>query len=238
MPGFNILNYEKLDKKIVEISEKFGLKLTQRQELTSCLPGEKQRVELLKALYRDVQILILDEPTSVLTSPEVTALFSSLQAMVNSGLSIIFTTHKLEEAMNVSSRITVMRNGRVIAEKAAKVTNPRELANLMIGRDVVLGALRQKRAAGPEILRCQNLSVVNDKGFRIIKDLSIELRQGEILGVAGVAGNGQRELAEAITGCRHMESGQLLMRMSGQQEFTNVTHWSGADGLSRHRSHN
>ena len=225
-PRFNILNYEKLDKKIVEISEKFGLRVDPRARIDQLSAGEKQRVELLKALYRDVQILILDEPTSVLTSPEVTALFSSLQAMVNSGLSIIFTTHKLEEAMNVSSRITVMRNGRVIAEKAAKVTNPRELAILMIGRDVVLGAVRQKRAAGPEILRCQNLSVVNDKGFRIIKDLSIELRQGEILGVAGVAGNGQRELAEAITGCRHIESGQLLMRMRGQQEFTNVTHWS------------
>jgi simple sugar transport system ATP-binding protein len=235
--GFSVLDHEALDKKVVELSEKFGLKVNPRERVDQLSAGEEQRVELLKALYRDVRILILDEPTSVLTTPEVTALFSSLRFMVDSGLSIIFTTHKLEEAMKVSTRITVMRNGRIIAERPAQQTNPRELANLMIGRDVVFEVRKHEKSIGAEVLKGENLAVVNDKGFRIIENLSIDVREGEILGVAGVSGNGQRELAEAITGCRPIDSGRLLLRMKGQREFTNVTNWSAGQMVSAGIAH-
>ena len=237
LPGVSVLNFEIFDKKIVAISERFGLKVDPKARVASLSAGEKQRVELLKALYRDVKILILDEPTSVLTSSEVTALFSTLKQMVEKGLSIIFTTHKLEEAMKVSNRITVLRDGRVIAEKAAQDTNPHELANLMIGRDVSFEVKRQERVLGPEIFKVERVSVSDEKGFRTLNDASIRLRQGEILGVAGVAGNGQKELAEAITGCRRVDSGRILMKTSTDDRFADVTHYSAKQMIAAGVAH-
>jgi general nucleoside transport system ATP-binding protein len=237
IPGVSILNFEIFDRKIVEISERFGLKVDPKARVGHLSSGEKQRVELLKALYRDVKILILDEPTSVLTSSEVSALFSTLKRMVEKGLSIIFTTHKLEEAIKVSSRITVLRDGRVIAEKAVQETNPHELANLMIGRDVSFEVTKQKKVQGPEVLKVESISVTDAKRFRILKDLSIQLREGEILGVAGVAGNGQRELAEAITGCRQVDSGKILMKMSKDGKFTDVTNHSAKQMIAAGVAH-
>ena len=169
IPGVSILNFSIFDKKILEISERFGLKVDPRAKVEHLSSGEKQRVELLKALYRDVKILILDEPTSVLTSSEVSALFSTLKQMVEKGLSIIFTTHKLEEAMKVSNRITVLRDGRVIAEKAVQETNPHELANLMIGRDVSFEVKKQERVQGPEILKVESISVTDGRDFESSK---------------------------------------------------------------------
>ena len=235
--GFSILDQQALDKKLIELSERFGLKVEPGEKIDQLSAGEKQRVELLKALYRDVKILILDEPTSVLTSSEVKALFSSLRFMVDTGLSIIFTTHKLEEALKVSNRITVMRGGHVIAERQVHQTNPRELANLMIGRDIVYEVRKHRKTIGTEILKVKNLTVLDDKGFRVTKNLSMEINEGEILGVAGVSGNGQRELAEVITGCRPIESGELLMRMKGEEGFTNVTNWSAGRMISAGMAH-
>jgi ABC-type uncharacterized transport system ATPase subunit len=235
--GFGVLDREALDKRVVELSEKFGLKVNPKERVDQLSAGEKQRVELLKALYRDVKILILDEPTSVLTASEVAALFSSLNFMLDSGLSIIFTTHKLGEAMKVSAKITVMRNGRVIAERLTQQTDPRELTNLMIGRDVVFEVRKREKPIGPEIFKVKNLAVVDDKGFRVIENLSVDVKEGEILGVAGVSGNGQRELVEAITRCRPIDCGQLLLRIRNQLEFTDVTHWSAGEMISAGIAH-
>ena len=226
IPGISILNLESFDKEISEISERFGLKVDPRSKVEQLSSGEKQRVELLKALYRDVKILILDEPTSVLTSSEVTALFSILKQMVETGLSIIFTTHKLEEAMKVSNRITVLRDGCVVTEKTVQETSPRELANLMIGRDVSFEVRKHERNLGLEILRAQHISLTDETKFRMLTDVSIQLREGEILGIAGIAGNGQRELAEAITGCRPIDSGRILMKMTAGGEFNDLTNHS------------
>jgi simple sugar transport system ATP-binding protein len=182
------------------------------QALTGTLPiGVQQRVEILKLLYRDARILILDEPTAVLTPPEKDRLFAVLRGLRAQGRSIIIVTHKLHEILDLADRVTVMRDGRVLTTLATADTTGPELARLMVGRDVNLTATKPPLTPGPPILRVQNLNVRDHTHHLRVDNLSLTLHPHEILGIAGVDGNGQSHLAEALLNLRPIQSGQILL---------------------------
>jgi ABC-type uncharacterized transport system ATPase subunit len=207
------LDVQNAEKKILSLSNKYGLEVDPNAIVGNLSVGEQQRVEIIKALYRDVDVLILDEPTGMLTPKEEEALFVVLKSMVNQGLSIIFITHKLREVMEVSDRVTVLRNGKVIGTVKTTDTSETELARMMIGRSFVNQTSIESSANNQSdtILELTNVYAVNNSNVLFIKDLSLELHKGEILGIAGVDGNGQSELAELIAGLRKMRSGQIIM---------------------------
>ncbi len=180
--------------------------------------GEQQRVEIVKALYRGARILIMDEPTAVLTPAEARGLFKALRSLAGAGHAVVFISHKLREVMEVSDRVVVLRGGRVVASRQTAATDPQELARLMVGREVRAPVRRPRPHRGPPILEVEGLTVGNDRGLTAVDGLSLEVRGGEILGLAGVSGNGQRELAEAIFGLRRVRRGRILV---GGGELTN-----------------
>ena len=198
-----------VEKKAHEFSERYGLKVDPQAWIWQLSAGERQRVEIIKALYRGADVLILDEPTSVLTLGEIEDFFSILQAMVKEGRAIIFITHKLEEVMALSDRVTVLRNGRVVTLIRTSETNKRELAKAMVGREVIFRLRRKRIEKGEVVLKVENLHALNDKGLLSLKGISFVVREGEIFGIAGVAGNGQRELVEVITGLRKAIKGEV-----------------------------
>lgn len=204
------LNLSGAEKRILQLSEKYGLKIDPKAIVGDLAVGEQQRVEIIKALYRDVDILILDEPTSMLTPQEEKALFSTLQSMVEQGLSIIFITHKLHEVMEASNRVTVLRGGKVVGTVKTSETNETELAKMMVGRPIV-ESISQPTTSNGTVLQLKNISALNNSNIMFLKDLSLELRKGEILGIAGVDGNGQAELAEVIAGLRKVQGGEIIM---------------------------
>ena len=197
------LNLPKYDQKILELEEQFGLHVPPAAKIWQLSVGEQQRVELLKMLYRGADILILDEPTAVLAPQEIDELMSTLRSMAAQGKSIIFISHKLHEVTQIADRVTVLRKGKVTAEgiDAAGLT-AEKLAQLMVGREVVFTVKKSDREPGDVVLDVQNVSAINDKGVPALRGVSLQVRSGEILGIAGVAGNGQSELAEVITGLR------------------------------------
>jgi simple sugar transport system ATP-binding protein len=196
--------------------------------LTGTLPiGVQQRVEILKLLYRDARILILDEPTAVLTPPEKDRLFAVLRGLRAEGRSIILVTHKLHEILDLADRVTVMRDGRVLTTLATADTTGPELARLMVGRDVNLTATKPPLTPGPAILRVQNLNVRDHTHHLRVDNLSLTLHPHEILGIAGVDGNGQSHLAEALLNLRPIQSGQIFLNN------TDITHQSPADHRAR-----
>ncbi len=201
---------EEVRKKILEFSERYGLKVNPDARIWELSAGEQQRVEIIKALYGGAEVLILDEPTSVLTPSETRELFKTLKEMKAENKAIIFITHKLDEVFEVSDRVTVLRKGKVVSTLKTSDTNKRELARLMVGREVLFRLERRPVATGEVLLKVENLHVLNDRGLPAVKGVSFTLRAGEILGIAGVAGNGQRELVEAITGLRKVESGRII----------------------------
>jgi general nucleoside transport system ATP-binding protein len=211
--GRIFLDTQKAEKKILSLSNKYGLKVDPNAIVGNLSVGEQQRVEIIKALYRDIDILILDEPTGMLTPKEEEALFEVLKSMVNQGLSIIFITHKLREVMEVSDRVTILRNGKVIGTVRRTDTSETELAKMMIGRSFIsqISAQIVTHKQAEAILELKNVSALNNSNVLFLKDLSLELRKGEILGIAGVDGNGQSELAEVIAGLRKLHSGQIIM---------------------------
>lgn len=198
--------------RILALGEKYGLKVDPDARIWQLSAGEQQRVEILKALYRGVDILIMDEPTSMLTPGEALDLLHILRRMTAEGLTVIFITHKLEEVMEVSDRVTVMRAGKSIATLETAQTNTQELAQLMVGRDVLFRLEKKAVTPGAPVLQVQNLNVLNDKGLPAVVNLSLEVRAGEIFGIAGVSGNGQRELVEAIAGLRPVAGGKIWLR--------------------------
>jgi len=169
----------------------------------------QQRVEILKALYREAKILIFDEPTSVLTPIEVESFLEGMKQLREKGCTIIFITHKLAEVMAVADSVTVLRHGRVVAQRPCKETNVNELARLMVERDVLVNVRRAVRDPGNVVLKLNNVSAKTDGGALALDNISLELCEGEILGVAGVDGNGQSELAEVITGLRPIDTGTI-----------------------------
>ena len=192
---------------IRELSTRYGLPLDPTAPVWQLDAGTQQRVEIIKALYREVELLILDEPTSVLTPQETGELFRMLRRLASEGRSVIFITHKLDEVMQLSDRITVLRSGRVVGTVRTADTNQDQLVRMMIGRE--LGCLEHRdRPQEEEILRLEGVCATNDKGLQALKAVSLSLHGGEILGIAGIAGNGQSELAEVITGLRPVESGR------------------------------
>jgi len=200
-----------IEQKVAELSDRYGLAVDAGAKIWQLSVGEQQRVEILKALYRDARILILDEPTAVLTPQEAEVLFVTLRGMAAEGRTVIFISHKLHEVMAVSDRVTVLRGGKSIGTVLARDSTARSLASLMVGRELETVTTRGSGAAGREpgelVLELRNVSALGDRGEPTVRGLSLDVRAGEIVAVAGVAGNGQRELAETIAGIRQATEG-------------------------------
>ncbi|NOZ73753.1 MAG: ABC transporter ATP-binding protein [Chloroflexi bacterium] len=205
------MNLKKLDKKIVELQEQFGLRVDPEAMIWQLSVGEQQRVEILKTLYRGAEILILDEPTAVLAPQEIDDLMATMRSLVEQGKSIIFISHKLQEVEAVADRITVLRKGKVTAE-GIDITglNRRKLAQLMVGRDVVFSVKKKDQEPGDVVLSVRDLHALNNRGVPALRGVSFDVHQGEILGIAGISGNGQSELAECITGLRPAQGSILI----------------------------
>jgi len=212
------LRPRKTRARIRALASEYGLQVDPTAKVWQLAVGQQQRVEILKALYRDADTLIMDEPTSVLTPQEVDALFHTLRALVDQGLTIIFITHKLDEVMEVSDRVTVLRKGKVIATVDTVSTSKAELARLMVGREVVFRLEKRPGQAGDEILKVRDLHALNDRGLPALRGVSFSVRSREILGIAGVSGNGQHELSEVLTGMRRATHGGATLEA---QDVTN-----------------
>ncbi|CAI6025588.1 ABC transporter ATP-binding protein [Cohnella sp. JJ-181] len=196
-------------REIQELAEKFGLAFPVDRPIWQLSVGEQQRVEIVKTLYRGARFIILDEPTSVLTPGEADQLFETLRAMKAEGKTVIVTTHKLKEVMAVADRISVMRKGKMIHTIDKKDTNERELARLMVGKEIAARRELPPRTPGKTLLEVNRLEVMAEHGRKALDGLSLSIRAGEIVGVAGVAGNGQKELAEVLTGLIPWRRGQI-----------------------------
>ncbi|UQZ35367.1 ABC transporter ATP-binding protein [Paenibacillus sp. PK3_47] len=197
-------------EEIAELAERFGLTFAVDRPIWQLSVGEQQRVEIVKTLYRGADIIILDEPTSVLTPGEAEQLFQTLKVMKQAGKTVIMTTHKMKEVMASSDRISVMRKGRMIATLATAETDEMELARLMVGKEVAITRQERDAVQGKPLLIVSDLDVTADHGRKALDRLSLKVHEGEIVGVAGVAGNGQKELAEVLTGLRAWKSGEII----------------------------
>jgi simple sugar transport system ATP-binding protein len=198
-------------REMERLSKSYGLSVDPAATVEELSFGEQQRVEILKLLYRRVEVLILDEPTAVLTPPEIRELFITLKNIAREGRSIVFITHKLEEVMDIADQITVLRRGKVIAHLSPEqVESQRELARLMVGREVVLKVDKTPVAPAEVVLELRNCSGGDNRGYPAFEQISFALRRGEILAVIGVAGNGQSELVEAIAGLKPFRTGEIL----------------------------
>jgi general nucleoside transport system ATP-binding protein len=201
-----------IERRVAELGERYRIVVDPRARVWQLSLGEQQRVEILKALYREARILILDEPTAVLTPQEAESLFETLRVMAQEGRTVIFISHKLNEVAAVSDRVTVLRAGKTVATIATRDTTSKSLASLMVGRDVAeVGRAPREEWPGDAVLAVSGVSALGDRGSLALRDVSLTLRAGEILGIAGVAGNGQRELAEVVTGMRTPTAGSITV---------------------------
>ncbi len=217
MAGPIFIDRKEARRRIVELGRRFGFEIDPDARVGSLSVGWQQRVEILKALYRKARILVLDEPTAVLTPQETGEIFAVLRNLAAAGHSIVFISHKLYEVLEIADRITVIRRGRVVGERVPAETNEEDLAELMVGRGVELTVDRGTSHPGPVVLGVEGLRVKDDRGTEVVRGVSLEIRGGEILGIAGVAGNGQDELVEALYGLRRPSGGSVMLR------DTNVT---------------
>jgi len=212
------LRIEEEAKKIQQLGERYGLEVNPYALVGQLPVGVQQRVEILKALYRNARVLIMDEPTAVLTPQETDKLFQFIRDFRNRGNSVIFITHKLNEVMEIADRITVLRDGRVVGNILRAEASEKKLAHLMVGRDLLVITKKEATEFGPTVLEVKGLEVLGERGTKAVDDLSFTVRKGEIFGIAGVSGNGQEELAEALCGLRTVSKGQIIL--SGK-ELTN-----------------
>ncbi|OUL26148.1 heme ABC transporter ATP-binding protein [Nostoc sp. RF31YmG] len=203
------LNLQKKQQEIAALSQAYRLEINPTAKVENLPVGTQQRVEILKVLYRQAKLLILDEPTAVLTPLEVESLIAILRQLAAAGNTIIFISHKLEEVMNLCDTITVLRQGKVVATTSTEAATPQQLAALMVGREMDLDLNKSHTSPGEIVLSVQNLQVADDKGIPAVNNISFELRAGEILGVAGVDGNGQRELADTLAGLQTIKQGKI-----------------------------
>jgi ABC-type uncharacterized transport system ATPase subunit len=210
-PREPLLDIGQAEGQIADLSKTYKLKVDPKAKVEQLSVGERQRVEIIKALYRGAKVLILDEPTSVLTPQETEDLFKALRSMAEEGLAIIFITHKLPEVMAISDRVTVLRRGKVVATITTQETNPTDLSRKMIGKDVLLSVEKGKAEKGKVVLEVKNLWALTEEGVPALKNISFSIHEGEILGVAGVAGNGQAELAQVLTGMRKATDGKVYI---------------------------
>lgn len=209
---FGLIDTNAARQRVRDLVQEYGLFVNPDMRVGELPVGVRQRVEIIKTLYRNAEILILDEPTAVLTPQEKDDLCDILRRLAQRGKTILFITHKLNEVMQVSDRATVLRNGAVVATLDTKETNPSELARYMVGRSVMLRVEKPTVMPGAPLLKVEQLRVADDRGEAMVRDVSFEVRGGELVGIAGVAGNGQTELIEAIVGLRPLRSGRVLLQ--------------------------
>jgi general nucleoside transport system ATP-binding protein len=206
-----LLDVEAADTRVRELSERFGLAVNPDAVIEDVSVGQQQRVEILKALYRDASILVLDEPTAVLTAQETQELFGVLRALRDDGKAIVFITHKLNEVLDIADRVTVLRRGTRVDTVGTEGATEESLARLMVGRDVLLRVDKPPPQPGEAILEVRDLHVRDDRDLPAVQGVDLSVRAGEIVAIAGVDGNGQSELIEAVTGLRPVESGEILV---------------------------
>ena len=206
-----VVNLDRSYRTVNDLSARYGLEVDPRQRVQDLSVGVQQRVEILKALYRGARLLILDEPTAVLTPQEIEGLFEIVRTLTAAGNAVIFITHKLAEVMEIADQITVMRRGQVVGVTTPAESKPADLARMMVGRPVLLRVEKQPAKPGSEVLRVDDLVVHDDRRQLAVDHVGLAVRAGEILGIAGVEGNGQNELVEAIVGLRPARSGKVLL---------------------------
>jgi general nucleoside transport system ATP-binding protein len=217
--GPGVLDIERVRRRVRELSSSYGLPVDPDALVRDLPVGVQQRVEILKALYREARVLILDEPTAVLTPQEALDLFRVMRTLTRNGTGIIFITHKLHEVFEVADRVTVLRQGKVIGSVQSREASGESLAAMMVGRPVLLRVDKSPAKPGEVCLRVRDLRVLSDRGLPAVDGLSLEVRAGEILGIAGVQGNGQTELVEALTGLRTPVAGTLEL---GKRDVTHA----------------
>jgi len=204
-----LLDYDAAAKRVRDLSTSFGLTVDPNARIEKITVGQQQRVEILKALYRGAEILILDEPTAVLTPQEAQELFEIIESLKSQGKSIVFITHKLNEVLEVADRISVLRRGKLVETISREGATEAGLARSMVGREVLLRVEKRPTQPGDTLLKVEDLVVRDDRGLEAVRGLSIEVHANEIVGIAGVDGNGQSELIDALTGLRHPASGHI-----------------------------
>src|SRR3990172_955733 len=223
-----ILNLKKAEEELTELCDRYGFKIDLKAKVWQLSEGEKQAVEILKALYRGAEILILDEPNSALTPMETEKLLASIEAMARDDLAIVpFITHKLPIVLAISQRVTVLRRGKVVACLETAQATEKSLAMQMVGREVIFRVERVAVEKGKPILQVENLSALSDKGFQALKDISFTICEGEILGIAGISGNGQQELVEVLSGLRPAQGGKVTL------DGRDITHASSLERWQR-----
>ncbi|HQX15000.1 MAG TPA: ABC transporter ATP-binding protein [Anaerolineales bacterium] len=234
-----LMRLNEYDKRIADLGDRFGLKVDPRAKIWQLSVGEQQRVELLKMLYRGADVLVMDEPTAVLAPQEIDGLFVTLRSMVAQGKSVIFISHKLNEVSSIADRVSVLRRGKVTASGIpAKGVSKQELASMMVGREVVLFVDKKPKDAGKVILDVKDVYAENDKGLPALRGLSLHVRAGEIVGLAGVAGNGQIELSQVIAGLRKCEQGDVELngdKVSNRDTLYGIQH--GMSYVPEDRTH-
>lgn len=203
------LDRKKVTQELIKLSKEFKLEINPDDFVEGLPVGVQQRVEIIKALYRNAEILILDEPTAILTPQEVEELYHVMRKLTNRGISIIFITHKLKEVLAIADRITVMRDGKVVGTVLPEKTDESHLAKMMVGREVILKVEKKPAKLEETMLLVDKLKILDDRDITVVDEISFDIRVGEILGIAGVQGNGQSQLVEALTGLRKIESGEV-----------------------------
>ncbi len=206
-----LLDYSAADRRVTELSTRYGLAVDPDARIDRISVGQQQRVEILKALYRGAEILVLDEPTAVLTPQEAQELFEIVRSLKGQGKSIIFISHKLNEVLEIADRITTLRRGKLVDTVSAAGATEEGLARMMVGREVLLRVDKTASHPGKPLLEVENINVYDDRGLEAVRDVSFTVRGGEIVGLAGVDANGQTELIDAITGLRHASSGRVVL---------------------------
>ncbi len=207
-----VLDRRRVAQRVRDLSHQYGLDVDPNAYVHDLPVGVQQRVEIVKALYRQANILILDEPTAVLIPQEADDLFRVMRELTAQGISIIFISHKLKEVLQVSDRITVLRGGRVVGATRPQETDQARLAAMMVGREVILQVEKSAASPGEKVLEVRDVEIYDDRGVRVTSEITFDLHEGQILGVAGVQGNGQTELVEALTGLRHVRHGAISIQ--------------------------
>jgi general nucleoside transport system ATP-binding protein len=213
-----LLDYDSAEKRVKDLADSFNFHIDPHARIENIGVGQQQRVEILKALYRSADILILDEPTAVLTPQEAIELFGILRTLTREGMAVIFISHKLNEVLEIADRVTVLRRGKMIETVPTAGATREGLARLMVGREVLLRVEKTPGTPKEPLLTVENLTVLDDRDLEAVRDVSFEVRAGEIVGIAGVDGNGQTELIDALTGLRKAREGRVRV---GDKETTN-----------------
>ena len=217
--SLKVLNKSKYSDEINQITEKFSMPLNVNSMIDELGVGEKQRVEIIKVLFRGAKILILDEPTAVLVPQEVDELFKNLKELQKNGVTIIFISHKLDEVLKIADQITVMRGGEIVGSVDSEGIDKKDLAEMMIGKSLPKPPERTSESSQDNVLKIENLNSRNEEGKRVFEDISFEIKKSEILGIAGVEGNGQKELIESIIGIHTIEDGEVYLENQNLNDY-------------------